>query len=68
MHESACAEAVEEDPEEESSNMNLAEGHPEYEHQNESYEGGYQEGVEAAEGVAEVAYTKATDRGSSARS
>ena len=45
--------------------MNLAKGHPEYEHQDECDEGGYQEGVEAAEGVAEVGYSEATDRGSS---
>ena len=65
MHESACAEAVEEHPKVKSSNMNLAEGHPEYEHQNESYEGGYQESVEAAEGVAKVGYSEAANRGSS---
>lgn len=45
--------------------MNLAKRHPEYEHQNQSYEGGYQESVEAAEGVAEVGYSEAANRGSS---
>lgn len=61
MNESACAEAVEEDPEVESSNMNLAEGHPKYEHQDEGAEGGYEQRVEAATGVAEVGDGEAAD-------
>lgn len=61
MYEGAGAEAVEENPDVKSANVDFAERHPEYEHQDEGAEGGYKQRVEAAKGVAEVGDGEAAD-------
>ena len=61
MYEGASAEAVEEDPDVERPDVDLAERHPEYEHQDEGAEGGYEQRVEAAKGVAEVGDDEAAE-------
>lgn len=61
MYERAGAEAVEEDPDVKRTDVDFAERHPEYEHQDKGAEGGYEQRVEAAKGVAEVGDGEAAD-------
>lgn len=61
MYEGAGAEAVEEDPDVERADVDFAERHPEYEHQDEGAEGGSEQRVETAKGVAEVGDGEAAD-------